>query len=163
LQYTLIKIGIPIVVVVIIAVLISGASSTCTETGDCFTGEITQDCSGDARCFIGLVTRVIDGDTIEVDEQTIRFSLASAPEMNEFGGVESRDFVEEICPVGSTALIDEDDGQTEGSYGRIIGVIYCNDMNLNEELLDSGLGYLSSGFCNKSEFSSTLWAQKHGC
>ena len=36
-------------------------------------------------------------------------------------------------------------------------------MNLNEELVDSGLGYLSIGFCDKSEFSTQSWALKHGC
>jgi len=60
-------------------------------------------------------------------------------------------------------LYDEDDGQPEESYGRIIGVIYCNDMNLNEELLDAGLGYLENRFCDSSEFASDSWAQKHGC
>ena len=120
-------------------------------------------CSGTARCITGTVTQVIDGDTIKVDGQSIRFALASAPELNEFNGPESRNFIEEICPVGSTAIVDEDDGQTQGSYGRIIGVIYCNGVNLNEALVDSGLGYLTSGFCDSSEFASDSWAQKHGC
>jgi len=31
------------------------------------------------------------------------------------------------------------------------------------ELIESSLGYLASGFCHKSEFSSHSWAQKHGC
>ena len=122
-----------------------------------------QDCSGVARCIIGKVTQVIDGDTIKVDGQSIRFALSSAPELHEFGGDTAREFIEEICPVGSTVLVDEDDGQTQGSYGRIIGVIYCNEINLNEELVDSGLGYLSTGFCDKSEFASNIWTIKHGC
>jgi len=122
-----------------------------------------HDCSGNARCITGIVTSVIDGDTIKVDGQSIRFALASAPEPNEFGGDTAREFIEEICPVGSTATVDEDDGQTEGSYGRIVGVIYCNGVNLNEELVDSGLGNLNSEFCDKSEFSGDSWAQKHGC
>ncbi len=83
--------------------------------------------------------------------------------MNKLNGPEAKELIESLCPVGSSVLVDEDDGQTEGSYGRIIGVIYCNGMNLNEELVDSGLGYLSSGFCDKSEFSSHTWTQKHGC
>lgn len=122
-----------------------------------------QDCSGNARCFTGMVTQVIDGDTIKVDGQSIRFALSSAPELNEFGGDTARDFIDELCPVDSAVLVDEDDGQTLGSNGRIIGVIYCNGVNLNEELLDSGLGYLTSEFCDKSEFSNVPWAQKHGC
>lgn len=122
-----------------------------------------QDCSGNARCIIGKVTQVIDGDTIKVDERSIRFALSSAPELDESGGIESKELIEILCPVGSTVLVDEDDGQTQGSYERIIGMITCNDVNLNEELLDSGLGNLSSEFCTTSEFSTHLWAQKHGC
>ena len=122
-----------------------------------------SECSGNAGCISGIVTKVIDGDTIKVHGKSIRFALASAPELNEFGGVKSKEFIESVCPVGSTALVDEDDKQTEGSYGRIIGVIYCNGLNLNEELLESDHGYLSSGFCSNSEFSDTNWAQKFGC
>jgi len=135
-----------------------------TSDGKHFVESISsQECSGTARCITGVVTKVIDGDTIKVDGQSIRFALASAPELNEFQGPEARNFIDEICPVGSTATVDEDDGQTEGSYGRIVGVIYCNGMNLNEELVDSGLGNLEKKFCNISEFGDSDWALKHGC
>lgn len=123
----------------------------------------SQDCSGNTRCIINKVTQVTDGDTINVGSQAIRFALSSAPELYEFNGPEARNFISEICPVGSEALVDEDDGQTQGSYGRVIGVIYCNGVNLNEELLDAGLGYLSSEFCDSGEFANDLWAVKHGC
>jgi len=122
-----------------------------------------QDCSGTARCITGTVTKIIDGDTIKVDGQSIRFALASAWELDEFKGPEARDLIENLCPVGSTVLVDEDDRQTQGSYGRILGVIYCNGFNLNEELANSGLGYLSISFCDTSEFGNTDWAIKHGC
>jgi len=90
-----------------------------------------QSCSGSARCITGVVTKVIDGDTIKVDGQSIRFALASAPELGSYGaGVKETEFIQSICPVGSTALVDEDDEQTQGSYGRIVGVVYCNGMNL---------------------------------
>jgi len=125
--------------------------------------DTTQSCSGSARCISGTVTRIVDGDTIHVDGQSIRFSLASTPEPNESGGQEAKQFVETICPVGSKALVDEDDGQQEGSYGRIVAVIYCNGLNLNDQVIENGYGYLSSGFCYKSEFSTHAWAQKHGC
>jgi len=120
-----------------------------------------QDCSENARCFTGMVTKIIDGDTIHVDDQSIKFALASAP--NGYGAVDSRDFIQTICPVGSSVLVDEDDGYTEESNDRIIGVVHCNGMNLNEELLDANMGYLEDRFCDSSEFSSDSWAQKHGC
>ena len=125
--------------------------------------EQSKNCSGNARCISGLVTQIVDGDTINVDNESIRFALTSTPELNEYGGQEAKEFLEKICPVGSQVLVDEDDGQTEGSYGRIVGVVYCNDMNLNEVIMDADLGYLSSGFCYKSEFSTHAWAQRHGC
>lgn len=120
-------------------------------------------CSGTARCFTGTVNQVIDGDTIKVDGQSIRFALASTPELTQVGGMDARSFIADICPVGSEAFVDEDDLQTEGSYGRIIGVIHCNGVNLNKAVLDEGLGYLSSGFCSSSEFATQSWAQKYGC
>ncbi len=123
-----------------------------------------QSCSGSARCITGVVTKVIDGDTIKVDGQSIRFALASAPELGSYGaGVKETEFIQSICPVGSTALVDEDDEQTQGSYGRIVGVVYCNGMNLNSELLDADLGYMDFKFCDISEFGNSDWAIKHGC
>ena len=123
----------------------------------------SENCSGTARCITGIVTKIIDGDTIDIDSQSIRFALASAPELNEHEGVESRNFIQTICPVGSSVLVDEDDSQTEGSYDRMIGVVYCNGVNLNSELLDANLGYLAEQFCDSSEFAEESWAQKHGC
>ena len=120
-------------------------------------------CSGFARCITGKVTSVIDGDTIKIDGQSIRFAMASSPELNEPGGIESRNFIETICSVGSIATVDEDDGQIQGSYGRILGVVYCNGFNLNADLLDVGHGYLISDFCGDSEFADDYWAQRHGC
>ncbi|MBL4595416.1 MAG: thermonuclease family protein [Robiginitomaculum sp.] len=121
------------------------------------------DCMGTAKCFAGIVSEIIDGDTLKVNGESIRFSLTSAPELKGFGGVESKNFIETICPVGSTVVVDEDDGQVLGSYGRIIALVYCNDVILNQELLDANLGYLEERFCDSSEFEVTTWAQKHGC
>ena len=61
------------------------------------------------------------------------------------------------------AIVDEDDLQTGGSFGRIIGVVHCNGLNLNEAILDAGLADLAVSFCSSSEFEFTTWAQNHGC
>lgn len=119
-------------------------------------------CLGNARCISGTVTKIVDGDTIQVDDEIIRFALVDAPKIKYDGG-QSLGFIEQICPVGSTTIIDQDDMQLEDKYGRILGVVYCNDMNLNKELLDLGLGDLYSAFCEQSEFSTEKWALKHGC
>lgn len=123
----------------------------------------TQACLGIARCISGNVVEVVDGDTIVVDDEVVRLALVTAPELRGYGGVESRDFIQTVCPVGSKVIVDEDDSQTEGSHGRIIGVIYCNEMNLNKELLDIDFGHLAVKFCDSSEFKNSTWAKKHGC
>ena len=110
-----------------------------------------------------IVTQIVDGDTIKVDGKSIRFALASAPELSEAGGIDARKFIEILCPVGSPVIIDEDSGQPEGSFGRVLAVVYCNGINLNAEILDAKVGTLSTEFCSVSEFANDDWAQKHGC
>lgn len=121
------------------------------------------DCSGVARCLKGKVTKIIDGDTIKVDGQSVRFALVSAPEIGNLDGIKAKEYIEKICSVGSDAIIDEDDLQTQGSYGRILAEIHCNGFSLNEEILKAKLGKISVVFCSKSEFSSEPWAKKFGC
>ncbi len=120
-------------------------------------------CSGDAQCITGKVTEIVDGDTIKVDGESIRFSLTSTPEIYEEGGILAKKFVEKICPVGSTVLVDEDDLQTKGSYDRMVGLIKCNGKILNEEILKSEHGEISTQFCKTSEFADSDWAKRYGC
>jgi endonuclease YncB( thermonuclease family) len=120
-------------------------------------------CEGSANCFTGTVNEVIDGDTIVVDEVDVRLSLTSTPELDETYGIEAKEFTESICPVGSNALVDEDDGQTGGSFGRTIAKVYCGKTLLNSALLDNDLATIDTTFCDVSEFAAEDWAQKYGC
>jgi micrococcal nuclease len=123
----------------------------------------SQECDGYADCFSGEVNEIIDGDTIKIAGKSIRFALVDTPEIGEYGYTLAKNFVASICPVGSIALVDEDDGQTQGSYGRMIAVVYCNGMNLNKAVLDQGYGVIDTYFCSQSEFEYHSWAQLHGC
>ena len=123
---------------------------------------LNLDC-GKVKCILGKVTKIIDGNTIVVDDIHVRLALTSTPELDETGGKQARNFAERACPVGSYALIDEDDGQMEGRYGRTIAEIYCDGISLNEWILNSGHGIISTEYCSVSEFASEPWAQKFGC
>lgn len=116
--------------------------------------------SGNAEYFSGKVTGIIDGDTIKVDGKSVRLALASTPELNTAMGQAAKNFVQEICPMGSSVTVDEDDGQTQGSYGRIIAKVTCNGVNLNQAIIEKGYGHLSFSFCDESEFSGDAWS---GC
>lgn len=123
-----------------------------------------QYCYGSASCFVGTVTSIIDGDTIQVDGKSIRFALVDTPEKGRDGFKEARDFIEEICPVGSIVVVDEDDQQTAGSYGRMVAVVYCHEtMSLNEAVLLYDYGWILQQYCKNSEFGSHAWAIAYGC
>ena len=122
-----------------------------------------KQCTGNARCISGFVTRVIDGDTIVVGDKSIRFALVNTPEWGDYDYTQAQYYIETVCPIGSKVLVDEDDGQTQGSFGRIIAKIYCNELNLNEEILEVGHAEILPQFCEVSEFAQESWAKKHGC
>ena len=127
-----------------------------------FTIPGTFQCKGEAACFSGTVTGIADGGTIVVDGRHVRLALASAPDWHSEGGA-AASFLEGACPVGSTVLVDEDDGSPGGAYGQVSGVVYCGGGILNRALLESGHGTLDPGSCRASEFAAEWWAREHGC
>ena len=120
-------------------------------------------CKGEASCISGIITRIIDGDTIVVNNIKIRLSLTSTPELNKSGGVEAKAFTTNLCRVGSTVTIDQDDKQPYDKYKRVLGMVYCSDKILNAELLDADHAWISKKICKKSEFATEDWAIKYGC
>lgn len=148
--------------------MMTNQSSIVSSTATKSTAWDTRgNCEGTANCLRGIVTKVIDGDTVDVDDgKRIRLSLVNTPERNEPGYAEARDFVQKVCGVGKPIIIDEDDRQKGGSYGRMIGLVYCGDeylISLNQILVEKGYAKILSNFCQKSEFSDMIWAQNNGC
>ncbi len=115
-------------------------------------------CTGGAQCIAGNVTRVIDGDTLDVGDVRVRLALVNAGELGTFKGDIAHRIVGAVCQAGSAAVIDEDDGQTQGSYGRMLGVVWCGNVNLNELLVDIKYGQIDTRYCHASEFSEEPWA-----
>ena len=113
--------------------------------------------------YDGQITRVIDGDTLIIDQTTIRLSLVNSPERDERGYQEAKDFASTVCPVGANAEFVEDTWQPVDKYGRSVGLVYCNDMMLNELLLTNGHAEISTYYCDRSEFGSEGWARAYGC
>ena len=109
------------------------------------------------------MTHIVDGDTLDVQPTTgdavrIRLTLVNTPEVGQPGYQAGKDVTANTCPIGSQALVDEDDGQTGGSYGRMIALVYCGGKNLNAALLDAGLAVVLTQYCSVSEFASDAWA-----
>ena len=123
-----------------------------------------------SRCFTGTITEIIDGDTVRVDTDPerggngglIHLALISSPELDEKGGQEAKEFLDQICPIGSDALVDQDDLRPlDGpASGRIMAVVYCNGINLNEFLLDHEFASFDGIYCYTSEFAEESWARE---
>ena len=108
----------------------------------------------------GKVNHVVDGDTLDINDIRIRLSLVDTPERGDPGFKEATQFVVKLC-LGENAEVDMDDGQRRGSFGREIGVVYCDGKNLNEQLMENNLGIIDTRFCEKSEFSNDKWAKPY--
>ena len=118
------------------------------------------------KCFLGLilitfslfaqesisarVVKVVDGDTITastLDTNTnvkVRLLNLDAPETNYFGhnqgtpAQEAKEYLKEMLPVGTLITIVSDKTQID-LYGRTLGIIYKDDLDINYALLISGL------------------------
>ena len=106
--------------------------------------------------IVSKVTHIVDGDTIDLASgDRIRLSIANTPERGQDGYSLATKFTKNLC-LGKDAKIDLDDGQKKGSYGRSIGLVYCGEHNLNEELIEGGYAVVWSRYCDVSEFSDLL-------
>jgi len=106
----------------------------------------------------GNITHVVDGDTLDVNGIRIRLSLVDTPERGQPGFKEAKGYVTSLC-LGKRGELDVDDGQRRGDrYGREIGVVYCNGVNINEKLINQGLARILTAYCDISEFSGEKWA-----
>jgi len=106
----------------------------------------------------GKVNHVVDGDTLDINDIRIRLSLVDTPERGDPGFKEATQFAVKLC-LGENAEVYMDDGQRRGSFGREIGVVYCDGENLNEQLMENNLGIIDRRFCEKSEFSDDKWVK----
>ena len=140
----------------------SGSSSS-SSSGSTSQSKKSPECKGTASCLVGTVVKIIDGDTLVVNRDSIRLSLVNTPEKGEDGFKEATAFTKKLCPLGSTVTIDQDDKQKKDQFGRILGKVYCSGKILNAELLYAGHAQILKKFCKKSEFASEDWAKKYGC
>jgi hypothetical protein len=64
----------------------------------------------------------------------------NTPETNQDGYLQAKQFVATNCGIGTHVMVNEDDGQMAGIYGRMIGLVFCErlDSSLNKAILTSG-------------------------
>lgn len=105
----------------------------------------------------GICTRVIDGDTIEVDNiGRVRLVGINTPETNALGYDTSRRFVEKLCQNQEVSLKIDSEKERD-NYDRILAVVIIDNKNLNQILLREGLAEVM--YIPPSEFNPYVWAE----
>lgn len=93
--------------------------------------------------FTATVTKVIDGDTVKVKwsernfEFPVRFLESAAPEKKEEGGKESQSWLESQV-LDKEVDIRINKKKRVGKYGRLLGIIFANGININRESIRLG-------------------------
>ena len=89
--------------------------------------------------FLATVVKVHDGDTVTLRtafrdfDFPLRVANINAPEMNA-GGEHARDWLSERV-LGKEVLVVINKDNRVGKYGRLIGEIFANGLNLGEEMM----------------------------
>lgn len=96
-----------------------------------------------SKRLTGKIIKVADGDTVTLldnngKKRKIRLDGIDCPEIGQDYGDEARVYVEKVAMnrFVSVEIIGID------QYERILGVIYIDDLNLNEKLLTTGLAWV---------------------
>jgi endonuclease YncB( thermonuclease family) len=106
----------------------------------------------------GTVNYIVDGDTLDINDIRIRLSLVDTPERGQEGFKQAKEFVKKLC-LNKKGQVDIDDGQRRGDrYGRDIGVVFCDGVNINKALVDNNLARIYTEYCEISEFKNEKWA-----
>ena len=79
----------------------------------------------------GTIKKVIDGDTIELQNEIIlRLENVDAPEINELGGVAAKNKLEQLVSNKIVKYTEE----ARDDYSRIVSNVYIGNLWVNEEM-----------------------------
>ncbi len=125
--------------------------------------------SAQAETFNAKVIMVMDGDTVMVlrGNQRIKVRMANidAPEKDQAYGKESRESLQQMLGRKTVRI----DSQAVDKYGRMVGTISLDGMDVNQEQLRRGMAWENSHFHSDRKFLGLqadaqkmrrgLWAQ----
>ena len=102
---------------------------------------------------VNKVTKVVDGDTIDVIidlgfdimyKSRVRLFGIDTPEsrtrdlVEKKYGLMSKDFLKDKLKNAEKIVIKTHKGEETGKFGRILGEIFCDNVNINQQMCDVG-------------------------
>jgi micrococcal nuclease len=121
------------------------------------------------------VHKVVDGDTIDVDIdlgfnvsyfQRVRLAGIDTPESRTSDpyekklGMESKDWLKKALQDADKIIIKTEKPDSSEKYGRILGWLYVNDVNLNLAMIDQGYAWSYMGDTKIKDFPALLAKRK---
>lgn len=108
----------------------------------------------------GIEVFVLDGDTIEIlsnnHSERIRLYGIDCPEMDQPFGDKAKQFTSSLIAGKNVSIkpigIDQ--------YGRTIGIVYVDGINVNRALVENGLAWVYRKYCKESFCSEWLVLEK---
>lgn len=111
----------------------------------------------------GKIVNVSDGDTVTLlseDNEQIKIRLwgIDCPERSQDYGRKATERTKDLC-YGKTIRID---CKGKDKYGRTLGIVYVDSVNVNETLIKEGLAwkYKTTGFAHYVDLEDEARAQK---
>ena len=99
------------------------------------------------------ILKVVDGDTVDVDidlgfgvwlrNERVRVMGIDTPESRTSDKVEkvfgnlAKDKILSFCPVGAKIVLQTKADDSRGKYGRILGELIVDDVNVNQYMVDN--------------------------
>ena len=121
------------------------------------------------------VHKVVDGDTIDVDIdlgfnvsyfQRVRLAGIDTPESrtsDEYEkklGLESKEWLKKALEGATKVIIKTEKPDSSEKYGRILGWLFVNDVNLNLAMIDQGYAWSYMGDTKIKDFPALLAKRK---
>lgn len=108
----------------------------------------------------GVVRRVYDGDTVTVETESgnlkVRLYGIDAPEAKQAYGQESRLALIALI-MGKTVTVQE---QNKDRYGRTVGIIILDGVDINLEMLRLGHAWCYRQYCKRADYIVTEYTAR---
>jgi micrococcal nuclease len=124
---------------------------------------------------IKKVTKVVDGDTIDVDidlgfdisfSSRVRLAGIDTPESKTKDayekklGLESKEWLKKALDNGTKVVIKTEKINSTEKFGRVLGWLFVDDVNLNLAMIDQGYAWSYMGDTKVKDFDVLLKKRK---
>ena len=93
----------------------------------------------------GIVERIVDGDTIKINGNSVRLLGINTPERGEKYYEEAKDYLASL--IDNKTVYLEYGKEKYDKYGRVLAYVYLDDENVNQKMIEQGYAnyYFPSG------------------